>query len=277
MYKRQIVEYTTLIGKKLKIIGLMNIQYVIHKPDPNKPAVIYIIEVNPRSSRTIPFISKVTNIPMVKIAIENMLGKTLTDLGYTPGLQKHSNTFAVKAPVFSMSKLIGVDTELGPEMKSTGEVMGVDYNFKYALRKALISSGLTIPQKGSILLSIADKDKEEALSIFTTLNSIGYNIFATDGTSSLIKSLGIPVTTISRRLDREHPNVLDVILNNTVDAVINTVTGSRDVLMDGFYIRRAALDKNIPCFTSIDTAKAAIEAISDTSIYSIKTLKDYLK
>ena len=272
-----IVEYTTLIGKKLKIIGLMNIQYVIHKPDPNKPAVIYIIEVNPRSSRTIPFISKVTNIPMVKIAIENMLGKTLTDLGYTPGLQKHSNTFAVKAPVFSMSKLIGVDTELGPEMKSTGEVMGVDYNFKYALRKALISSGLTIPQKGSILLSIADKDKEEALSIFTTLNSIGYNIFATDGTSLLIKSLGIPVTTISRRLDREHPNVLDVILNNTVDAVINTVTGSRDVLMDGFYIRRAALDKNIPCFTSIDTAKAAIEAISDASIYSIKTLNDYLK
>ena len=192
----------------------MNIQYVIHKPDPNKPAVIYIIEVNPRSSRTIPFISKVTNIPMVKIAIENMLGKTLTDLGYTPGLQKHSNTFAVKAPVFSMSKLIGVDTELGPEMKSTGEVMGVDYNFKYALRKALISSGLTIPQKGSILLSIADKDKEEALSIFTTLNSIGYNIFATDGTSSLIKSLGF-LANVGFDMNREI-KIIDIILKQFI-------------------------------------------------------------
>ncbi len=271
-----IVEYTTLIGKKLKITGLMNIQYVIYKPNPNEPSIIYIIEVNPRSSRTIPFISKVTNIPMVKIAIENMLGKTLKDLGLTPGLQKASNTFAVKAPVFSMSKLIGVDTELGPEMKSTGEVMGIDYDLKFALKKAIISAGLTMPEKGSILLSVADKDKEEAISIFTTLHSIGYHLYATDGTASLIKSLGIPVTTISRRLDREHPNVLDVILNNTVDAVINTVTGSRDVLMDGFYIRRAAVDKKIPCFTSIDTAKAAIDALSNTSEYSIKPLNKYL-
>ena len=272
-----IVEYTTSIGKKLKIKGLMNIQYVIHKPDPSKPSIIYIIEVNPRSSRTIPFISKVTNIPMVKIAIENMLGKTLQELGYTPGLQKYSTTFAVKAPVFSMSKLIGVDTELGPEMKSTGEVMGIDYNFKSALRKALISSGLTLPEKGSILLSIADKDKEEARSIFITLHSIGYNLFATDGTASLIKSLDIPVNRISRRLDRDHPNVLDVILNNKVNAVINTVTGSRDVLMDGFYIRRAAVDKNIPCFTSIDTAKAAIDVISNTSNYNVKPLNEYLE
>ena len=140
-----------------------------------------------------------------------------------------------------------------------------------------ISSGLTLPEKGSILLSIADKDKEEARSIFITLHSIGYNLFATDGTASLIKSLDIPVNTVSRRLDREHPNVLDVILNNKVNAVINTVTGSRDVLMDGFYIRRAAVDKNIPCFTSIDTAKAAIDVINNTSNYNVKPLNEYLK
>ena len=167
----------------------------------------------------------------------------------------------VKAPVFSMSKLAGVDTYLGPEMKSTGEVMGIDYEFGPAVAKALAAAGLNLPPRGSILLSIADRNKAEAVSMIRDLAGAGYALYATEGTAALIRGLDIPVVAVPKRLDRGHPNVVDVIVDGTVDAVVNTVTGDREVLQDGFHVRRAAVDRRIPCFTSLDTARAAVESL----------------
>ena len=176
-----------------------------------------------------------------------------------------------------MSKLTGVDTYLGPEMKSTGEVMGIDENFQSATVKALMSSNIALPEHGSILLSISDDYKKESQELIRLLGESGYNIFATEGTASLISNLNISVTVVPKRLDGEHPNVVDIIENGTVDAVVNTVTGNRDVLQDGFHIRRAAVDRRIPCFTSIDTATAAAESlIGNEHNFNIKTIKEYL-
>ena len=176
-----------------------------------------------------------------------------------------------------MSKLTGVDTYLGPEMKSTGEVMGIDDNFQSATIKALISSNMALPKNGSILLSISNDYKEDSKVLIKLLGESEYNIFATEGTASLINELGIPVTVVPKRLDGEHPNVVDIIENGTVDAVVNTVTGNRDVLQDGFHIRRAAVDRRIPCFTSIDTATAAAESlVGKEHSFNVKTIKEYL-
>jgi carbamoyl-phosphate synthase large subunit len=214
---------------------------------------------------------------MVKLAVKAMLGNKIENLGYGTGLWPKQNLVGVKAPVFSMSKLTGVDTYLGPEMKSTGEVMGIDENFQAATIKALISSNMALPDHGSILLSISDDYKNESQILIKLIGEAGYNIFATEGTASLVNELGIPVTVVPKRLDGEHPNVVDIIENGTVDAVVNTVTGNRDVLQDGFHIRRAAVDRRIPCFTSIDTATAAAESlISSEHYYNIKTIKEYL-
>jgi len=280
-----IISYTTKIGQSLKIKGLMNIQYVIvggdayRSPSSHKTTVdtqIYVIEVNPRSSRTIPFISKITGVPMIKLAIQVMLNKPLKSLGFGTGLYPKQNLVGVKAPVFSMSKLTGVDTYVGPEMKSTGEVMGIDINYEFATNKALIAANLILPSMGSILLSISDQDKNDSMDMIKKLHAIGYSIFATKGTASLINDLGIPVIEINKRLDGNSPNVVDIINNQTVDAVINTVTGHRDVLQDGFHIRRAATERRIPCFTSLDTARTAIEClISDENNYNVKTIVEY--
>jgi len=282
-----IVDYTERIGKSLGVKGLMNIQYVVtggpayRSPKSHFENVsetkVYVIEVNPRSSRTIPFISKITGVPMVKLAVKAMLGNKIKDLGYGTGLWPKQDLVGIKAPVFSMSKLTGVDTYLGPEMKSTGEVMGIDENFQSATVKALMSSNMALPEHGSILLSISDDYKKESQELIRLLGESGYNIFATEGTASLISNLNISVTVVPKRLDGEHPNVVDIIENGTVDAVVNTVTGNRDVLQDGFHIRRAAVDRRIPCFTSIDTATAAAESlIGNEHSFNIKTIKEYL-
>ena len=281
-----IVNYTETIGKSLNIKGLMNIQYVVvggdtYRNPSEKPKTddteIYVIEVNPRSSRTIPFISKITGIPMVQLAVNIMLGKKLSDTTYGTGLWENQKLVGVKAPVFSMSKLAGVDTYVGPEMKSTGEVMGLDSNYESATTKALIASNMMLPDSGSILLSIADQDKENAIPLINALHKNSYKIFATKGTAKLINSLGIPVIEINKRLEDGHPNVVDIIQNSTVDAVVNTVTGDRSVLQDGFHIRRAAVEMRIPCFTSLDTARTASENISSRSLnYNVKTIDEYL-
>ena len=284
-----IVDYTTRIGRELQVRGLMNIQYVVvggpayRSPTTNGGNVggsrteVYVIEVNPRASRTIPFISKVTGVPMVRLAVKVMLGRTLEEQGYEGGLWKRQRLVGVKAPVFSMSKLAGVDTYLGPEMKSTGEVMGIDYEFGPAAAKALAAAGLNLPPSGSILLSIADRHKAEAVSMIRDLESAGYALYATEGTAALIRGLDIPVVAVPKRLDRGHPNVVDIIVDGTVDAVVNTVTGDREVLQDGFHVRRAAVDRRIPCFTSLDTARAAVESlVSGGAGYSVKPLGDYL-
>ena len=174
-----------------------------------------------------------------------------------------------------MSKLIGVDTYLGPEMKSTGEVMGVDYEFRPAVTKALMAAGLMLPAKGNILLSIADRHKSDAVPLIKDLAAVGYGLYATDGTAALIQSLGLPVVAITRRLNEGHPNVVDIIADGTVDAVVNTVTGDRDVLQDGFNIRRAAVERRIPVFTSLDTARAAAESLAAPSDYNVKPLQEY--
>jgi len=290
-----IVDYTRRIGLALGVVGLMNIQFVVAgggtyrgfnasgAGSKSGEPEIYIIEVNPRSSRTIPFISKVTRIPMVRIATDVMRGKTIAEQGYKGGLAKKQDLIAVKAPVFSMSKLAGVDTFLGPEMKSTGEVMGIDTTFEGAVTKALLGSGLNVPEGDAVLLSIADPDKADALGLVRTLDEAGHKIFATGGTAEMIRAMGIDVTEVEKRLQGgSGRTVVDIIEDGTVKAVVNTVTGDRSTMQDGFHIRRSAAMQRIPCFTSIDTARCAVESegtIAEAAGgqgYNIMTLAEYL-
>ncbi len=261
-----IVDYTTRIGNGLGVLGLMNVQYVIMpsndraRPDASD---VYVIEVNPRGSRTVPFLSKVTGVPMVQLAVNIMIGQSLREQGYEGGLWPRQNLVAVKAPVFSMSKLIGVDTYLGPEMKSTGEVMGIDHTFPAALAKALMSADLALKPGGAVLLSIADRHKTQMLPVIQQLHEAKFRLYATEGTAGMIAALGLPVEQVTKRLTEGHPNVLDVINDGTVSCVINTPEGRyTGTLRDGFAIRRAATEKRIPCFTSIDTASAAVGALT---------------
>jgi carbamoyl-phosphate synthase large subunit len=269
----KIVDYTVRIARHLHIRGLMNVQFVIMPQ-----SKVYVLEVNPRASRTVPFISKLTGVPLVKIAILVMLGKSLPEQGYTGGLWKVRNLWGIKAPVFSMGKLPGVDTYLSPEMKSTGEVMGVDYTFAGALAKALIASDFMLSLKSSILLSIADRDKVEALPIIRELFSSGYMLYATRGTAEMIKDKGMEVKAVAKKLTEGYPNVVDVIQERKVDAVVNTTTGERTPLKDGFEIRRAASERRIPCFTSLDTIKVAVEALAyKQRIFSVQPLRNYVE
>ncbi|MFC2001308.1 carbamoyl-phosphate synthase large subunit [Chloroflexota bacterium] len=271
-----LIDYTIRIGLALKINGLMNIQFVIMPDSTSQASSVYILEVNPRASRTVPFLSKVTGVPMVKVATKVMLGKSLQEQGYSSGLWPVTGLVAIKAPVFSMSKLLGVDTYLGPEMKSTGEVMGIDYTFDAALAKALLAVGLMLPPQGGMLFSIADRDKPEALPIIRKLASTGYKLYATEGTAAMLEAVGLPVKMITKKLSEGHPNVIDVISDRTVNGVVNTITGGHIPLRDGFQIRRAAVEKHIPCFTSLDTVRAAVEALANGSqIYTAQPLPDY--
>jgi carbamoyl-phosphate synthase large subunit len=275
--KEALRDYTERIVLGLGAIGLTNIQYVVLPREAGEAPRVFVLEVNPRASRTVPFLSKVTGVPMVKLAVSAMLGKTLESQGYAGGLWPERDLVAIKAPVFSMSKLVGVDTHLGPEMKSTGEVMGIDRTFEGALAKALLSSDLALRPNAAILMSISDRTKADALPLIHQLGEAGYTMFATEGTASMISALGLPVTAVTKVLTGEHPNVVDVIADGTVQCVINTpegrITGS---LRDGFHIRRAAAEKRIPCFTSIDTARAAIEALTSRAEYSVATLAEYV-
>jgi carbamoyl-phosphate synthase large subunit len=271
-----LVDYTIRIGLALKIKGLMNIQFVIMPGADTQASSVYVLEVNPRASRTVPFISKVTGVPMINVATKVMLGQSLKEQGYRNGLWPVSRLVAIKAPVFSMSKLAGVDTHLGPEMKSTGEVMGIDYTFNAALAKTLLAAGLALPPQGGILFSIADRDKPEALPIIRTLASTGNKIYATEGTAAMIEAVELPVKMTSKKLNEGHPNIIDLINDGTINGVVNTITGGHIPLRDGFYIRRAAAEKRIPCFTSLDTLQVAVEVLaSGSQIYTAQPLPDY--
>ena len=282
-----IVDYTTRIGLAMGVRGLMNVQFVIHggpayrspmtPQNTTEPTTVYIIEVNPRGSRTIPFISKLTGVPVAKLATRVMLGETLKDQGYPGGLWPTRDLVGVKAPVFSMAKLVGVDWHLGPEMKSTGEVMGVDRDYPRALTKALLAANLNLRPGTGILLSIADQHKGEAVSLVRDLHKAGCLLYATEGTAAMISAMGVPVNMTTKKLSEGHPNVVDVIEDGSVSAVINTVSGAPQVMRDGFYIRRAAVEKHIPCFTSLDTARAAAESLSlEPAVYNIATMSEYL-
>jgi carbamoyl-phosphate synthase large subunit len=265
-----LVDYTVRIGRGLGVKGLMNVQFVImgggpyrspDAPAQDHASTVYVLEVNPRASRTVPFIAKATGVPLVRLAMQAMLGRSLKALGWETGLCPRQKLVAVKAPVFSMSKLAGVDTYLGPEMKSTGEVMGIDYDYKAAVTKALMAAGMQLKPKGSILLSIADRDKEEAAGLIGALAQAGYSLHATEGTARFIRRLGVEGVSVVYKLGQGRPNVVDLVQQGVVDAVVNTISGGRDPIRDGFNIRRAAVERRIPCFTSLDTARAAAEAL----------------
>jgi carbamoyl-phosphate synthase large subunit len=281
-----IVDYTERIGLALNVRGLMNIQFVIMADSSANGSSVYVLEVNPRASRTVPFLSKVTGVPMVRLAVNVMLGKTLAEQGYPGGLWPAQDLVAIKAPVFSMAKLVGVDTYLGPEMKSTGEVMGVDKEFPAALAKALLSAELMLPSGGGVLLSIADKNKAESVSLIRELAQARFRLYATEGTADMIRGLGMEVEEVTKRISEGHPNVVDVIQQRKVDCVVNTPEGGGPSAMrDGFQIRRAAVENRVPCFTSLDTARAAVRALLVASqtmpagrqAYTVQPLRQYLR
>ncbi len=278
-----IVDYTTNIARALKIRGLLNAQFVITEPSPLEAADptsdqlasnVFVLEVNPRSSRTVPFLSKATGVPMVMLATRVMLGSTLRQEGYQGGLHPNQPLVAIKAPVFSMGKLPGAETALGPEMKSTGEVMGIDYTYHAALTKALIAAGARLPETGAALISIADRDKDEALPIVQGLATSGYQLYATAGTAQFLKQHDIAAAVVGK-ISEGDTSIPTLIIQRQVQVVINTMSGGLSrmhegrEIQDGFEIRRAAAENQIPCFTSLDTARAVVDVLQRQEAYAI--------
>lgn len=255
-HQEKIVEYTTKIAKELNVIGVLNIQFIICEGE------VYIIEVNPRSSRTVPYISKVTNLPVIDIATRVILGEKLKDIGYGTGIYKRSEYIAIKMPVFSFEKIKNADTSLGPEMKSTGEVLGVSKNFSDAIVKAFIGTGISIPKKGNVLITVRDKDKEEMVPLAKKLYNKGFGIYATRGTAILLKNNGIEANVVEKIWEGAEsiPNLLQL---GKINFIINTPTRGKESNRDGFKIRRLAVESKVPCFTSLDTANALYDAIDD--------------
>jgi carbamoyl-phosphate synthase large subunit len=267
-----LVDYTERIARALQVKGLINIQYVVYEDE------VYVIEVNPRSSRTVPYLSKITGTQMVNIATRICLGQSLKEQGYSSGLLPNIHYTAVKVPVFSFAKMLQVDVSLGPEMKSTGEVMGLDVDYSFALYKALLGAGMQIPEKGSVLATIADKDKEEALPILKGFAELGFTVYATAGTATYLEAQGMTVKPVAK-LEEGSPNLLDAIKNGEVQMVINTITRGKEPERDGFKIRRATVEHAIPCLTSLDTAKeilGVLQTLRQERNYHLKSLQEYL-
>ncbi|MBS3414220.1 carbamoyl-phosphate synthase large subunit, partial [Staphylococcus aureus] len=246
-------DYTIKLAKGLNIIGLINIQFVIAHDG------VYVLEVNPRSSRTVPFLSKITDIPMAQLAMRAIIGEKLTDMGYQEGVQPYAEGVFVKAPVFSFNKLKNVDITLGPEMKSTGEVMGKDTTLEKALFKGLTGSGVEVKDHGTVLMTVSDKDKEEVVKLAQRLNEVGYKILATSGTANKLAEYEIPAAVVGK-IGGEN-DLLTRIQNGDVQIVINTMTKGKEVERDGFQIRRTTVENGIPCLTSLDTANALTNVI----------------
>lgn len=261
-------DYTQKIAKALKISGLMNVQYVFDGKD------VYVIEVNPRASRTIPIVSKVTNVPMVKLAVEVMLGKKLRQLPYGTGVMKNKNFYAVKVPVFSNEKLADVDTYLGPEMKSTGEVLGIDKDFSKAIYKGFVASGITIPVKGIMYVSLKNIDKEEALNLIKEYSVFGFNIYGSKETSEFLNDNNLSCKSITIK------KVFQLIRSGEINIIINTPTLGNNLKTNGFKIRRKAAEFRVPVFTCIDTARQFLTAIkvkASQEEITYKTINEYLK
>ncbi|AYU54993.1 carbamoyl-phosphate synthase large subunit [Staphylococcus debuckii] len=256
-------DYTTKLAKGLDIIGLINIQFVLAHDG------VYVLEVNPRSSRTVPFLSKITHIPMAQLAMRAILDEKLSDLGYQPGLQPYTEGVFVKAPVFSFNKLKNVDITLGPEMKSTGEVMGKDLTLEKALFKGLTASGVEVKDHGTVLITVSDKDKDEMVKVAKRLNEVGYKILATEGTAQKLSEHHIPVETVGKIGGED--DLLTRIQKGEVQIVINTMTKGKTIERDGFQIRRASVENGVPCLTSLDTANA-LTSVIESMTFTMKQM-----
>ena len=256
--KATIAEYTRKLAKSLHVIGLINIQFIVVDED------VYVIEVNPRSSRTVPYISKVTGIPIVDLATEVIIGKKIRDLGYEPGLQPEAGYVAIKMPVFSFEKIRGAEISLGPEMKSTGECLGIAKTFNEALYKAFLGAGIDLPRHKQMIITVKDADKGEAIDIARRFEKLGYIIYATRSTAAALKEAGIKARQVNK-INQESPTVMDLILGHRIDLVIDTPTQGRDKSRDGFLIRRTAIETGVNCLTSLDTARALVGSLETKS------------
>ena len=258
--KAKIAEYTRRLAKSLHVIGMINIQFIVCGEED-----VYVIEVNPRSSRTVPYISKVTGIPIVPLATQVIIGKKIKDLGYTPGLQPEADYVAVKMPVFSFEKIRGADISLGPEMKSTGECLGIAKTFDEALYKAFIGAGIKLPKFKNMIMTVRDEEHPAAVEIGRRFANIGYHIFATSGTARALNEAGVKATPV-RKIEQESPNLLDLILGHKIDLVIDIPAQGAEHSKDGFVIRRNAIETGVNVLTAIDTAEALITSLENTDI-----------
>ena len=256
--KEKIAEYTKRLAQALHVKGLINIQFIAIGEE------VYVIEVNPRSSRTVPYISKVTGIPIVDLATEVILGKTIKELGYEPGLQKEAEYFAIKMPVFSFEKIRGAEISLGPEMKSTGECLGIAKTFHEALFKAFLGAGVELPKHKKMIITVKDADKPEAVDVARRFEKLGYIIYATRSTAVALKDAGVKVRKINK-ISQESPTVMDLLLGHKIDLVIDTPTQGRDKSRDGFLIRRTAIETGVYCITAMDTANALATSLEHTA------------
>ena len=267
--KATIEEYTRRLARSLHVIGLINIQFIAVGDE------VYVIEVNPRSSRTVPYISKVTGIPIVPLATRVILGHKIRELGYRPGLQPEADYYAIKMPVFSFEKIRGADISLGPEMKSTGECLGIAKTFNEALYKAFLGAGIRLPRYKNMIITVRDEDKPEAVEIAKRFEALGYQIYATKGTARALMEADVSVR-LTRKLEQESPNILDLILGHKIDLVIDTPSQGVEHSHDGFIIRRNAIETGVNVLTAIDTAKALVTSLENTDARAL-TLIDIAK
>ena len=257
--KETIVEYTRRLAKSLHVIGMINIQFIVCGED------VYVIEVNPRSSRTVPYISKVTGIPIVPLATQVILGKTIREMGYEPGLQKEADYIAIKMPVFSFEKIRGADITLGPEMKSTGECLGIAKTFNEALYKAFLGAGINLPKHKNMIITVKDEDKQDIIPIAQRFQEIGYRIYATRGTAKMLQENGVDAVR-TNKLEQPSPNLMDLILGHKIDLVIDTPSQGIEHAKDGFIIRRNAIETGVNVLTSLDTATALVTSLENTDV-----------
>ena len=254
---KRIEDYTRKLAKSLHVIGLVNIQFIIYENE------VYVIEVNPRSSRTVPYISKVTGIPIVELAAKVIMGKKIRELGFDPGLQKEAPFVAVKMPVFSFEKLRGAEISLGPEMKSTGECLGIAKTFDEALFKAFLGAGIDLPVHKKMIITVCDEDKKEIVPIAAGFNKLGYEIYATRGTAEVLKNNGVEVTQVNK-LEQAAPTLMDLLLAHNIDLVIDTPSKGAGRSKDGFLIRRVAIETGVSVITALDTATALLRSLTNS-------------
>ena len=263
--KKTIEEYTRRLAKSLHVLGMINIQFIVCGEE------VYVIEVNPRSSRTVPYISKVTGIPIVPLATKVILGHKLKDMGYTPGLQPEAKHYAIKMPVFSFEKIRGADISLGPEMKSTGECLGISESFNEALYKAFLGAGINLPKHKNMIITVRDEDKQDIIPIARRFEALGYKIYATRSTAKVLNENGVKAVR-TNKIEQPSPNLMDLILGHKIDLVIDTPSQGVEKAKDGFIIRRNAIETGVNVLTALDTAEALVTSLENTDIQKLELI-----